>query len=107
MADPHVRLPQQGRHDVTDTAHSDPRDRANGPGAWPTLVRSIDMTNGTAPPQPTAKMTMRVYTVNRAGIVTEDRGLVGVLPSDQPAPLSTAFPPCQCPRCGAGRAVTR
>jgi len=65
------------------------------------------MTNGTAPPKPSVKMTMRVYTVNRAGIITEDRGPVSVLPSDQPLPVSTAFPPCRCPRCRAGQAVTR
>lgn len=65
------------------------------------------MTNGTAPPKHPVKMTMRVYTVNRAGIVTENRSPVSVLPSNQPLPMSTAFPPCQCPRCRSGQAVTR
>ncbi|WP_129307636.1 hypothetical protein [Streptomyces sp. L2] len=65
------------------------------------------MPNGTTPFMPAATMTIRVYTVNRAGVVTQNRGPVGVLPHDRPLPLSTAFPPCRCPRCRAGKTVSR
>ncbi|MFE2265745.1 DUF6415 family natural product biosynthesis protein [Streptomyces griseosporeus] len=58
------------------------------------------MTNGTgageAPPRPT--MTMRVYTVDRYGTITSDRGTVSVLPVAV-LPASFGFPPCACPRC--------
>lgn len=64
------------------------------------------MKNGTgpeeAPPRPT--MTMRIYTVDRYGTVTSDRGTVSVLPVAV-LPASFAFPPCACPRCRAGQAV--
>ncbi|MFF9097545.1 hypothetical protein ACF1AX_31040 [Streptomyces sp. NPDC014802] len=69
------------------------------------------MTNGTAPSQsrpPGHKMTIRVYQVDRAGTITQDRGKVSVIPygADQ-LPVSVGFPPCACPRCRAGQAVTR
>lgn len=54
-------------------------------------------------PEPGVKMRLRVYSVNRAGIITEDRGSLDVLPETGPPPLSTAFPPCACPRCVAAR----
>ncbi len=67
------------------------------------------MMNGTARPQPSARgsgMTMRVYTVDRYGRITQDRGTVTVTPGDQPLPLmSTAYPPCACLRHRSGQAV--
>lgn len=60
------------------------------------------MMNGTARPQPSARgsrMTMRVYTVDRYGRITQERGTVTVPPRNEPLPLmmSTAYP-CACPR---------
>ncbi|WP_159025240.1 hypothetical protein [Streptomyces sp. MUSC 125] len=54
-------------------------------------------------------MTLRVYTVDRYGTVTRDRGTLTIIPGNQPVPLllSTAFPPCDCLGCRAGRAVRR
>ncbi|MFE3635492.1 hypothetical protein [Streptomyces cellostaticus] len=58
----------------------------------------------TARPEPGVKMRLRVYSVNRAGIITEDRGCLDVLPqAGPPQMVSTAFPPCACPRCVAAR----
>jgi hypothetical protein len=67
------------------------------------------MANATALPDhsPRGGMTIRVYTVNRHGAVTEERGSVYVPPSDQPPPLSTAFPACGCPGCRKSRAAAR
>lgn len=64
--------------------------------------------NATFPPKPGVKMTIDVYTVNRDGRMTRDRGTVvtvgyGVMP----IPTGCAWPPCACPRHRAGRAVTR
>ncbi|MET8563221.1 hypothetical protein ABZV75_22495 [Streptomyces flaveolus] len=51
-------------------------------------------------------MTMRVYTVDRYGMVTHDRGTVTVTPGNDLLPLmSTAYPPCACPRHRSGQAV--
>ncbi|MBP8532211.1 hypothetical protein [Streptomyces sp. MK37H] len=46
------------------------------------------------------KMTMRVYTVARNGIVTTRRAMVTVLNGKQSDAysLGQAWPPCQCPR---------
>lgn len=60
------------------------------------------MLNGTAQPPVSARtgrMTMRVYTVDRTGTVTQDRGTVtvaidGKLP---PLPQPDSYPACQCP----------
>ncbi|MFF9238365.1 hypothetical protein ACF1AY_15730 [Streptomyces sp. NPDC014776] len=53
-------------------------------------------------------MTIRVYQVDRAGTITRDRGEISVIPyGEDPLPVSSAFPPCKCPRCRAGQAVTR
>ncbi|MFF3884004.1 hypothetical protein [Streptomyces sp. NPDC001914] len=54
-----------------------------------------------------AKMTVRVYTVSRTGVVTRPRATV-VVPNDYRPPLEpigTQLPPCACPihRAGAGR----
>lgn len=53
------------------------------------------MSNST---QSTPAMTIRVYTVNREGIVTRPRAAVIVPQGYEPEPheLSTAFPPCAC-----------
>ncbi|MBK3571659.1 DUF6415 family natural product biosynthesis protein [Streptomyces sp. MBT62] len=57
------------------------------------------MTNGTALPKPEVKMTIRVYSVNGDGTVTEDRGVVNIL-AGQELPLgSAAVLPCRCYRC--------
>lgn len=53
------------------------------------------------------KMTMHVYRVNQDGTVTEDRGTVNVKDRKTPMPYSDAYPPCQCPRHRAARAVTQ
>ncbi|MGV4989179.1 hypothetical protein ACVB8X_43650 [Streptomyces sp. NRAIS4] len=67
------------------------------------------MPNVTASPddRPRGGMTIRVYTVNRHGTVTEERGTVNVLPSDGPPPLSTAFPACGCSGCRKTRVAAR
>ncbi|MFF5586416.1 hypothetical protein [Streptomyces hygroscopicus] len=46
------------------------------------------------------RMTMRVYTMARDGIVTARRAVVGVLVGEDvnPYALGQAWPPCQCPR---------
>ncbi|MFF6980479.1 DUF6415 family natural product biosynthesis protein [Streptomyces sp. NPDC008343] len=46
-----------------------------------------------------ARMTIRVYRMDRHGTVTEDRGIVSVLPGDEPPPATSALPPCACQRC--------
>lgn len=62
------------------------------------------MAQGTAPAQSGVKMTIRVYRVDRHGIVSEDRGTVAVAGGDEPqAPATLRFPPCSCPRCRAGQ----
>ncbi|MGW0765631.1 hypothetical protein [Streptomyces sp. NPDC002676] len=71
------------------------------------------MTNGTALPGASARgsgMTMRVYSVDRYGTISQDRGTVTVTYGNQLSPepvMSTAFPPCECSRCLSGRAVRR
>lgn len=71
-----------------------PRDRANGPGLRPTRTERADM------PEPIvtgARMTIRIYRVDRAGLITEDRGVTydGV---GTEALHTGQWPPCQCPR---------
>ncbi|MEU5607970.1 hypothetical protein AB0H03_04300 [Streptomyces sparsogenes] len=46
------------------------------------------------------RMTMRVYTVARDGMVTARRAMVAVLVGENTNPyeLGQAWPPCQCPR---------
>lgn len=68
------------------------------------------MPNATCPPQddpPTAKMTIRVYQVNRQGTVTRECGTVIVPPLEGPPPFTSAFPSCECRDCRAGRAAAR
>ncbi len=68
------------------------------------------MANATCPPQddpPTAKMTIRVYRVNRHGAVTQEHGTVSVPPLEGPPPLTSAFPSCECPNCRAGEPAAR
>jgi hypothetical protein len=50
------------------------------------------------------KMTMRVYTVSRTGVVTRPRATV-LVPHDyrpQPEPIGTLLPDCACPIHRAG-----
>ncbi|MFE4576334.1 hypothetical protein [Streptomyces chartreusis] len=65
------------------------------------LREQVDMTNATAPRDFGVKMTLRVYTVNHFGAVTEDRGTVEILhdTEPQPLPLMSRTPPCACSRC--------
>lgn len=68
------------------------------------------MANATCPPQdepPTAKMTIRVYQVDRHGTITRERGTVNVPPLEGPPPLTSAFPPCECPNCRASEVAAR
>ncbi|GAA2190737.1 hypothetical protein GCM10009787_00970 [Streptomyces bangladeshensis] len=68
------------------------------------------MTNATCQPQddpPTAKMTIRVYQVNRQGTVTREYGTVNVPPLEGPPPFTSAFPSCECRDCLAGGAAAR
>lgn len=62
--------------------------------------------NATALALSRVKMTMRVYRVNPAGTVIEDRGTVTVPYGRGPVPLMPPPAPCKCPRCRAGQAVT-
>lgn len=59
------------------------------------------------PRSPGAKMTLRVYTVDRYGAVAEDRGTVSVPYSQEPPPMMTLTPPCACKRCVVGQGVSR
>ncbi|MFF9273799.1 DUF6415 family natural product biosynthesis protein [Streptomyces griseosporeus] len=48
------------------------------------------------PPSPT--MTIRIYTVDRHGRITSDRGTVGVRPAAV-LPVRDVWSPCACPKC--------
>ncbi|MFE3722354.1 hypothetical protein [Streptomyces cyaneofuscatus] len=48
----------------------------------------------------TARMTLRVYEVNLAGITRIVREKTAVKPLERPE-ASHEFPPCQCPMCGS------
>lgn len=53
-------------------------------------------------------MTIRVYTVDRNGTVTEDRGTAtSIRAGKHELPEVSGFPPCKCWRCRSGQAVTR
>ncbi|WDO09979.1 hypothetical protein ME763_32335 [Streptomyces murinus] len=54
-------------------------------------------------------MTMRVYTVDRYGTVTQDRGTITVAVDGKlpPLPQPDSYPPCQCPRHRLVLPVTR
>lgn len=70
------------------------------------------MTNGTALPDASARggrMTMRVYTVDRCGTITQDCGTVtGAVDSKlPPLPQADRYPLCGCPLHRAGQAVAR
>jgi hypothetical protein len=51
-------------------------------------------------------MTIRIYTVDRHGTITGDRGTVTVPPADHLS-ASDEFPPCACPVHRAGQRVSR
>ncbi|MFJ4617441.1 hypothetical protein [Streptomyces sp. NPDC088812] len=62
------------------------------------------MTNGTGPPgssAPGGGMTIRVYTVDRYGTITGERGRKFVPYDGKPLSPGRAdrYPPCACPRC--------
>ncbi|MFE6486988.1 hypothetical protein ACFVGN_29190 [Streptomyces sp. NPDC057757] len=44
-------------------------------------------------------MTLRVYTVDRAGTITSDSGTRHVSLRGDVIPLTGAFPKCSCPNC--------
>lgn len=46
---------------------------------------------------PGAKMTIRVYSVNRGGVITEDRGTLSVMAGQEPESTMGLYPPCRCP----------
>ncbi|MFJ4365047.1 hypothetical protein ACIP4S_12940 [Streptomyces chartreusis] len=63
------------------------------------------MTNATAPDSAGYTMTMRVYTVTREGLITEDSGTRQIQPVEQLPDVQDGFPSCACPRCRARGAV--
>ncbi|WDO05531.1 hypothetical protein ME763_07620 [Streptomyces murinus] len=70
------------------------------------------MTNATAQPLTNARggrMTMRVYTVDLYGTITQDRGTVTVATDGKlpPLPQPDSYPACQCTLCRLGRSATR
>ncbi|MGI5197355.1 hypothetical protein ACQEVY_27620 [Streptomyces sp. CA-288835] len=52
-------------------------------------------------PRRRSRLTLRIYKVNAQGTMTEDQGKVEVLTAarTEPVPRTSAFPPCECPRC--------
>ncbi|MGW3419005.1 hypothetical protein [Streptomyces phaeochromogenes] len=52
-------------------------------------------------PRRRSRLTLRVYTVDVDGAVTDDRGKVEVRTGSRadPLPHTSAYPPCGCPRC--------
>ncbi|SNB89940.1 hypothetical protein SAMN02745831_06234 [Streptomyces sp. PgraA7] len=50
----------------------------------------------------TARMTLRVYQVNRAGVTRVLREKAEVTPQATPS-ASHVFPPCECPVCKAAK----
>ncbi|MEV0557408.1 MULTISPECIES: hypothetical protein [unclassified Streptomyces] len=51
-------------------------------------------------PRRRSRLTLRVYTVDADGAVTDDRGKVEVRTGrTDPLPHTSAYPPCGCPRC--------
>ncbi|QOV36945.1 hypothetical protein IM697_00230 [Streptomyces ferrugineus] len=69
------------------------------------LREQVDMTNATTSRDPGFKMTLRVYTVDRYGAVTEERGTVGILYGTEPQPLMPPTQPCACPSCRTERSA--
>ncbi|MGW6910235.1 hypothetical protein [Streptomyces sp. NPDC054940] len=65
------------------------------------------MTKITALARPKVKMTIRVYTVTREGIIIADSGTEQVRDSKWVPPKQDSYPACKCPRCVAGQAVAR
>ncbi|QOV37512.1 hypothetical protein IM697_03490 [Streptomyces ferrugineus] len=50
-------------------------------------------------------MTLRVYTVDRHGAITEERGCLDIVHGSEPLPLTSPNLPCRCPRHRAGQPV--
>lgn len=66
----------------------------------PMPMPSPEPTTGTPnTTSPTPGMTLRVYTVNRDGTVTQDTGTRRVTPNGAPPPLSSRPSLCTCSRC--------
>lgn len=66
------------------------------------------MSKATAPGRerdPGVKMTIRVYSVNRGGQVTQDRGTLSIMPGEGPLPTTAEYPPCECVGCRGRRAA--
>ncbi|WP_435271163.1 hypothetical protein [Streptomyces sp. 1222.5] len=59
------------------------------------------MTNSTSTTKARAKMTIRVYSVNQAGVASAPRAVVSVPHGYEPDPemklMNTQLPPCACP----------
>jgi hypothetical protein len=53
------------------------------------------------PPLRHSRLTLRVYTVDAQGAVTEERSKLEIRAAAQadPLPQTSAFPPCGCPHC--------
>ncbi|MFS8201013.1 hypothetical protein ACLVWQ_20275 [Streptomyces sp. CWNU-52B] len=68
-------------------------------GHYPPFPDAYELLEAT--PRRRSRLTLRVYRVDAAGAVTEDRGRVEVLTGGRGAalPLTSAYPPCRCPRC--------
>ncbi|WP_328550161.1 MULTISPECIES: hypothetical protein [unclassified Streptomyces] len=52
-----------------------------------------------------SRLTIRVYRIDTAGIVTADSGKIEILADGQaePVPHTSGYPPCACPRCSMPR----
>lgn len=93
---------------MTGVRTETPATVARRPRGVANAARSVDTVNATTPPKPGVKMTIEIYTVDRRGEVIQDRGTVVTLGLGKtPLPTGCAWPPCECPRCRSGRAVTR
>lgn len=56
------------------------------------------MTNATAPGNAGYTMTLRVYTVTREGLITEDHGTQEATPAQELPDGPNGYPPCGCAR---------
>lgn len=71
-----------------------------GPVRGRTTGEQVDVVDGTAQGDGGVKMTIRVYTVSREGVVSPPRAEVIVPYGSEPQRelLNTQLPPCRCPR---------
>ncbi|GAB1336376.1 hypothetical protein ACE1SV_29660 [Streptomyces sp. E-15] len=68
-------------------------------------MTSVASPSGEHPPP--AKMTIRVYRVNRYGAVVQEYGSVSVPPAEGSPPFTSAYPACECPNCRTGDTTSR